>query len=119
MTTPVRWLPSGDTPLHREKIATFGSGFQGYCQDEGVNSSQWRQEDGCLRRDLVFADFATAFAFMTRVAAEAERLDHHPDWSNSWNKVSISLVSHDVGRVTERDHRLAEAIDRLLSESHD
>ena len=62
----------------------------------------------------MFADFAEAFEFMTRVAAVAEEMDHHPDWSNSWNKVTISLVSHDVGRVTTRDHRLATAIDRIL-----
>jgi len=85
--------------------------------DAGVNSSQWPEVDGCLRREFVFADFAEAFEFMTRVAAVAEEMDHHPDWSNSWNKVTISLVSHDVGRVTTRDHRLAAAIDRLLSSS--
>lgn len=82
-----------------------------------MNSSHWPEIDGRLYREFVFADFTEAFAFMSKVAAEAERLDHHPDWSNSWNKVSISLVSHDVGRVTERDHRLAAAIDRLLSSS--
>lgn len=87
--------------------------------DAGVNSSQWPEVDGCLRREFVFADFAEAFEFMTRVAAVAEEMDHHPDWSNSWNKVTISLVSHDVGRVTTRDHRLAAAIDRLLSSSDD
>ena len=89
------------------------------CLDAGVNSSQWPEVDGCLRREFVFADFAEAFEFMTRVAAVAEEMDHHPDWSNSWNKVTISLVSHDVGRVTARDHRLAAAIDRLLSSFDD
>ncbi len=87
--------------------------------DAGVNSSQWPEVDGCLRQEFLFADFAEAFEFMTRVAALAEEMDHHPDWSNSWNKVTISLVSHDVGRVTTRDHRLAAAIDRLLSSSDD
>ena len=84
-----------------------------------MNSSQWVEVDGCLRRDFKFADFRAAFAFMTLVAALADEMDHHPDWSNSWNKVSISLVSHDVGRITTRDHRLAAAIDRLLSSSDD
>jgi len=84
-----------------------------------VNSSHWPEIDGRLYRDFTFADFAQAFAFMERVAVLAEELDHHPDWSNSWNKVTISLVSHDVGRITERDHRLASAIDRLLSSSDD
>ena len=72
----------------------------------------WVLEAGALRRELTFADFAEAFAFMTRVAAEAERLDHHPDWSNSWNRVVIELTSHDVDRLTARDTRLAAAIDR-------
>jgi 4a-hydroxytetrahydrobiopterin dehydratase len=84
-----------------------------------VNSSHWPEIDGRLYREFTFADFAQAFAFMERVAVLAEELDHHPDWSNSWNKVTISLVSHDVGRITERDHRLASAIDRLLSSSDD
>lgn len=75
----------------------------------------WEEVDGTLHRELTFADFAEAFAFMTRVAAEAERLDHHPDWSNSWNTVSISLTSHDAGGLTSRDVRLAEAINTLLA----
>jgi 4a-hydroxytetrahydrobiopterin dehydratase len=74
----------------------------------------WSVVDGHLHRELVFADFAEAFAFMTRVALLAEKHDHHPDWSNAWNKVVIDLVSHDVGRITERDVRLAEAVNRLL-----
>lgn len=74
----------------------------------------WEERDGKLHRELTFADFAEAWAFMGRVAALAEEHDHHPDWSNSWNKVVIDLVSHDAGGITDRDHRLAAAIDRLL-----
>ena len=70
----------------------------------------WARDGEVLRREFVFADFAEAFAFMTRVAAEAERLDHHPDWSNSWNTVTIELSSHDVGHLTARDTKLATAI---------
>ncbi|HRW36218.1 MAG: 4a-hydroxytetrahydrobiopterin dehydratase [Acidimicrobiales bacterium] len=74
----------------------------------------WEVRDGRLHRELTFADFAEAFGFMVRVAAEAERLDHHPDWSNSWNRVVIDLVSHDAGgRITERDLALARAIDAV------
>ena len=73
----------------------------------------WRLEAGKLRRDLVFRDFGEAFGFMTRVALLAERADHHPDWSNSYKRVSIALWSHDVGGVTERDFKLAAAIDAL------
>lgn len=78
----------------------------------------WEREGERLRRTFTFADFAEAFAFMTRVAALAEDADHHPDWSNSWNTVVIELTSHDVGRVTDRDVRLAQAIDAVVSASH-
>ena len=71
----------------------------------------WTVAGHVLRKEFVFADFAEAWAFMTRVAEAAERLDHHPDWSNSWNRVTIELTSHDVDRLTSRDTRLARAID--------
>ena len=73
----------------------------------------WVETDGALYRKFVFADLDEAFAFMTRVAAVAEEQNHHPDWSNSWNTVEISLRSHDKGAVTKRDHELANAIDEL------
>ena len=72
----------------------------------------WSIEDGRLHRELRFGDFAEAFAFMTRVAAAAEALDHHPDWSNSWNRVVIDIVSHDAGGLTTRCFALAEAVDQ-------
>jgi len=76
----------------------------------------WRQVDGALIRDFEFTDFIEAFSFMTRVALVAERLDHHPDWSNSWNRVFISLRSHDAGGVvTKRDHELARAINAIFA----
>jgi 4a-hydroxytetrahydrobiopterin dehydratase len=71
----------------------------------------WSVVGRAIRKEFVFADFAEAWAFMTRVASESERLDHHPDWSNSWNRVVIELTSHDVERLTARDTRLAAAID--------
>lgn len=74
----------------------------------------WDERDGTLHRDFTFANFSEAFAFMTRVALLAERRQHHPDWSNSWNRVSIDLSSHDAGNVvTDRDVALAEAINEL------
>jgi 4a-hydroxytetrahydrobiopterin dehydratase len=63
-----------------------------------------------IRNSYKFKNFNEAFAFMTRVALLAERMDHHPDWSNSYNRVEISLSTHDAGGVTERDIRLAQAI---------
>jgi len=70
----------------------------------------WELVDGRLHREFEFADFSEAFGFMARVALLAERLDHHPDWSNSWNRVVIDLSSHDVGAITDRDRELAAAI---------
>jgi 4a-hydroxytetrahydrobiopterin dehydratase len=64
-----------------------------------------------IRRSLKFADFSQAFGFMTQVALAAEKADHHPDWSNSWNRVDIALSTHDQGGVTEKDFALAAAID--------
>lgn len=81
-----------------------------------TESSDWAEADGRLRREFEFADFSQAFAFMTRVAMLAERQNHHPEWSNVYNRVVIELTSHDAGNtVTDRDHRLAESIDALLS----
>ena len=74
----------------------------------------WTEVDGKLHREFTFANFSEAFAFMVRVALAAEKADHHPDWSNSWNKVVIDLVSHDKGGITDRDSALADAINALV-----
>jgi 4a-hydroxytetrahydrobiopterin dehydratase len=65
---------------------------------------------------MKFADFNAAFGFMTRVALVAEKLDHHPEWSNVWNRVTITLTTHDAGGLSGRDLALAEAIDRIAKE---
>jgi 4a-hydroxytetrahydrobiopterin dehydratase len=70
----------------------------------------WRREGDTLRRQFQFADFVGAFSFMTRCALVAEKMDHHPDWSNVWNKVDVTLWSHDAGGITDRDFRLAQAM---------
>jgi len=72
----------------------------------------WRVEDDALLRDFTFADFRQAFAFMTEVAGEADRADHHPEWSNVYNRVSIRLTTHDAGGLTARDVALAKFIDQ-------
>ena len=74
---------------------------------------QWRYEESerTIRRDYVFADFGEAFAFMTRSALAAEKADHHPDWSNSWNRVAVALSTHSAGGVTGKDIALARAMD--------
>ena len=74
----------------------------------------WRHEDNALRREFTFTNFAEAFTFMTSIAEMAERADHHPDWSNSYNTVTIALTSHDKGCVTQRDTSLAEQINTLV-----
>jgi 4a-hydroxytetrahydrobiopterin dehydratase len=75
----------------------------------------WTEINNKLYKTFEFADFSEAFAFMTRVAIEAEKMNHHPLWSNVWNKVEIWLSTHDAGDVvTEKDKKLAEKIDKLL-----
>jgi 4a-hydroxytetrahydrobiopterin dehydratase len=74
----------------------------------------WRHEDNALRREFSFTNFKEAFAFMTSIAEMAEAVDHHPDWSNSYNTVTIALTSHDKGCVTQRDSSLAEQINTLV-----
>ena len=67
-----------------------------------------------IARTVTFADFAEAFGFMTRVALVAEKMDHHPEWSNVWNRVDILLTTHDAGGLSARDVELASAIDAML-----
>lgn len=73
----------------------------------------WEVTDGKLRRELRFADFSEAFGFMTRVALEAERMNHHPEWSNVYGRVSIELTTHDSGGITAADVELAGKISKL------
>jgi 4a-hydroxytetrahydrobiopterin dehydratase len=68
-----------------------------------------------IRREFKFENFNEAWGFMTRVALAAEKLDHHPDWSNVWNTVRIELSTHDVGGLSDNDVKLAQAIDQILA----
>lgn len=82
--------------------------------DVGTPEGWTRSDDGkAIERSYEFADFSKAFAFLTRVAMEAEKADHHPEFTSVWNKVDFRLTSHDAGGVTDRDVKLAEAIDSL------
>lgn len=77
--------------------------------------SHWTEEDNELRRSFEFKDFSAAFAFMVRVALVAEKQDHHPKWTNVYNRVEIALSTHDAGgMITEKDRKLAAAIDTLV-----
>jgi len=76
----------------------------------------WEEKDNRLHRQFVFKNFSEAFAFMTRVAILAEKQNHHPYWTNVWNKVDIYLNTHDAGNiVTDKDKKLAAAIDGLIA----
>lgn len=75
----------------------------------------WREENNKLTQTFTFKDFKQAWAFMSQVALTAEKADHHPNWSNVYNKVTIELFTHDKGNtVTEKDRKLAAEIDNLL-----
>jgi 4a-hydroxytetrahydrobiopterin dehydratase len=74
----------------------------------------WIEKDNKLTATYQFNDFIEAFAFMTKVALVAEKMNHHPNWSNVWNTVEISLTTHDAGNViTDKDRKLAKAIEEL------
>lgn len=80
--------------------------------------ADWQFDQGrdAITRTCTFADFSEAFAFMTRVALLAETRDHHPEWSNVYNRVTITLTTHDAGGLSIRDVAMAQAIDRLLAD---
>ena len=77
----------------------------------------WTNDGNALTRSYRFDDFAYAFAFLTRVAAHAEAVDHHPEFTSVWNRVDFRLTSHDAGGVTPRDLALAAAIDALAGDA--
>jgi 4a-hydroxytetrahydrobiopterin dehydratase len=80
---------------------------------DSLPSWQIDQQAGAIRRSFGFADFVEAFGFMTRVALKAQAAGHHPDWSNSYNRVEIALSTHSAGGITRNDIELAKAIDAL------
>ena len=90
--------------LSESERAEALTGLAGWTFDEGRNG---------IARSFAFSDFSAAFAFMTRVALAAEKADHHPEWSNVWNRVDILLSTHDAGGVTQKDIELAGAIEAL------
>ena len=91
------------TLLPPDEVAALGERLPGWDCD-GIS----------LSRVVEFTDFAEAFAFMVRVAAVAEDLDHHPDWSNSWNRVNLAVTSHSTGGLTGLDVEFADRVDRLV-----
>jgi 4a-hydroxytetrahydrobiopterin dehydratase len=83
--------------------------------DALADLSGWTLVDGKLHAEFVFADFAEAFAFMTAVAPVAEELDHHPEWTNVWNTVTVDLWTHDRGGLTGLDVELARSMSALVN----
>ena len=81
----------------------------------GLPNWQLGRDGLAIERRLRFADFAEAFAFMTRVALLAEKADHHPEWSNVWNRVDMLLTTHDAGGLSRRDVTMAQEVELLLS----
>jgi len=79
--------------------------------------SNWKICEGrdAITRTFKFADFNEAFGFMTRAALIAEKMDHHPEWSNVYNRIDVTLITHDANGLTRRDFKLAEAMDRLVA----
>ncbi len=77
----------------------------------------WSEEGDCkaLTRSFTFKDVAEAFAFLTRVAMHAEKVDHHPEFTSVWNRIDFRLTTHNTGGITQRDIKLAEAINRLAT----
>ena len=84
--------------------------------DQKLNNlhQDWQQEGDFIKREFVFENFVLAFGFMTTVAIEADNANHHPDWQNVYNKVNISLSTHEAGGLTDRDFDLAAKIDKLF-----
>ncbi len=79
----------------------------------------WKEENNKLVASLTFEDFVQAFAFMTEVAIHAEKMNHHPTWTNTYNKINFALSTHDAGdTVTEKDKDLAKTIDKIYTRYH-
>jgi 4a-hydroxytetrahydrobiopterin dehydratase len=81
---------------------------------DGLPDWDYDEARDAITRSIVFSDFAEAFGFMTQVALIAEKADHHPEWTNVWNRVEITLTTHDAGGLSARDVELAGAIDSIL-----
>jgi len=79
-----------------------------------IKNLQWEITNRSIQKEFVFKNFIEAFGFMSRVAILAEKQNHHPEWSNVYNKVNITLTTHDAGGVTEKDLKLASAIEVLI-----
>lgn len=92
--------------LSDDKTAALLASLNEHCQ------KHWELKNKMLCKSFVFKDFKSAFGFMTSVAVDAEKADHHPDWFNSYNKVDINLTTHEVGGITQQDFNLAAEVEK-------
>ena len=90
--------------LHKEELKELSAKIEG-----------WKILDICIERDFIFKDFVEAFSFMTKVALICEKYNHHPDWGNTYSKVTIKLTSHDLGGISNLDQKIATEINNLIS----
>jgi 4a-hydroxytetrahydrobiopterin dehydratase len=106
--------------METREVATMAEKLTGNARKSALAKlpgwSEVKDRDAITRK-FTFSDFNEAFGFMTRAALIAEKLDHHPEWFNVYNKVEVTLATHDAGGVTERDVKLAQAMDRLAKAS--
>ena len=79
------------------------------------NNPLWIVNNKAIKKEFKFYNFIEAFGFMSKVALLSEKMDHHPNWQNTYNKVTIELTTHDMGGLTTKDIKLAEAIDKLIN----
>tara|TARA_Y100001968_G_scaffold40635_1_gene30846 strand:+ start:341 stop:628 length:288 start_codon:yes stop_codon:yes gene_type:complete len=79
------------------------------------NNPSWIIDNKTIKKEFRFKNFIEAFGFITKVAFLSEKMDHHPDWQNTYNKVKINLTTHDKGGITNNDIKLAESIDKLIN----
>lgn len=82
-----------------------------------INLSGWKYANNKITKDFIFKDFVNAFEFMTKIAVICEQQNHHPDWSNSYSNLTISLKTHDVGGVSSNDIMLAQAVEEIAGNS--
>lgn len=100
--------------MHRQEIIKLSDSE---IEQELSSLNGWTRADGKLHRDYEFENFIEAFGFMTKLAIVAERINHHPEWSNVYNRVGISLVTHDKDGITNLDVELARAADRYFGKA--
>ncbi|NLF67222.1 MAG: 4a-hydroxytetrahydrobiopterin dehydratase [Chloroflexi bacterium] len=96
-------MARNDQPLSEQEV-----------QDALAELSGWSLDDGKLHKSFKFKDFGAALGWMVRVGLEAEKLDHHPDWCNAYNRVDVHLLTHSAGALTELDVKLAKKMDSLV-----